>query len=122
MSTYSIAGATVSVDHIGRDYSPEDRDYRQRYSYSIVTDAWRYDGDDIRSGCSAPVNVDSAAETLFSFLGACAESREYRERTGRGGENAELFPEHVGSWAEEHSDEIAMLACELSERYETESE
>jgi hypothetical protein len=52
---------------------------------------------------------------LLSFLGACAESRQYATRTGRTGENADLFPENVGEWAEMHSDEIACLGMELEE-------
>lgn len=49
---------------------------------------------------------------VLSFLGACAESRNYR---GGRGENADLFPEAVGAWTEEHSDEIGMLGCWVEE-------
>lgn len=52
---------------------------------------------------------------ILSFLGACAESRAYASRTGRPGENADLFPEAVGAWAAMHSDEIACLDCEITE-------
>lgn len=55
---------------------------------------------------------------ILSFLGACAESRSYAERRGKDaseGENSGLFPETVGAWAQLHSDEIAMLDCELTE-------
>lgn len=52
---------------------------------------------------------------LLSFLFACAESRQYATRTGREGESADLFPENVGQWAEENSDEISMLGVEIEE-------
>ena len=52
---------------------------------------------------------------LLSFLGACAESRAYATRTGRTGENADLFPDNVGEWAESCLDEISMLAYEIEE-------
>ena len=52
---------------------------------------------------------------LLSFLSACAESRQYAARTGREGESADLFPENVGQWAEENSDEISMLGVEIEE-------
>lgn len=55
---------------------------------------------------------------ILSFLGACAESRNYAERRGRDameGENSGLFPPAVGEWAQQHADEIAMLDCEITE-------
>lgn len=71
--------------------------------------------DDIRPGAGGFGSVKAAFECLLSFLGACAESRAYATRTGRAGENAGLFSEEVGAWAERESDEIAMLQCELQE-------
>lgn len=55
---------------------------------------------------------------ILSFLGACAESRAHAVRHGKDaseGENSDLFPEAVGVWAELHSDEIAVLDCEITE-------
>lgn len=115
--TFDVNGDTVTVWHDGRDYSPEDSGYRQRYGYRIVANGWEYVGNDIRSGCSAPVDVSDAARTLFAFLGACAESRSYRDRNGYGGENADIFPEHVGTWAESNSDELSMLSINPAEDY-----
>lgn len=115
METFNVNGATVTVWHDGRDYSPQDSDYRQRYGYRIIADGWEYVDNDIRSGCSDPVDVADAARTLFSFLTACAESRSYRVRNGYGGENADLFPEHVGAWAEANSDELSILSINPEE-------
>lgn len=55
---------------------------------------------------------------LLAFLGACGESRWLSERrTGdpMAGENSDLFPEDVGAWAQQNSDEIGMLRLELEE-------
>ena len=59
--------------------------------------------------------LQDAFGAMLSFLGACAESRAYAQRHGKDamqGENSDLFPENVGQWAEENSDEIAMLGYE----------
>lgn len=116
MITETIGSATISVDAIGNEWQPYDRGYRQRYAYSIVTPDWRYDGDDIRSGVGAAVDENDALRTLASFLGACAEARRY----SRYGENADLFPEHVGAWAEENEDDLSTLSIDPSE-YEGEN-
>lgn len=63
---------------------------------------------------TSPMHTDDAEGTrqafssLLTFLGACAES--YPD-----GENASLFPPEVAEWAQEHSDEIAVLACKIEE-------
>lgn len=67
--------------------------------------------------------VAACLGAFLSFLGACAESRSYGTRNYKDpmrGENSDLFPPHVGEWAELHSDEIAMLKLELSKRGEVE--
>lgn len=108
---FNIDGATVTVESIGQDYSPEDRAYRQRYACSIVTADWRYDGNDIRSGCGADVDENDAAETLFAFLSAAAEAYRY-EMNGGTSENIDLFPAHVTEWAYQNEDEISLLAVQ----------
>ena len=52
---------------------------------------------------------------LCSFLSACAESRRYVAHDGGRGENAGLFSEPIGEWAESVLDELAMLECEIEE-------
>lgn len=57
--------------------------------------------------------------SILSFLSACAESRSYAERHGKSpmdGENSDLFPDHVGQWAQEFSDEISLLELDISEQ------
>lgn len=117
--TFDVNDATVIVWHDGRDVDPDFGQYRQRYGYRIVADGWEYAGNDIRSGCGAAVDVADAARTLFSFLGACAESRAYCHRNNIVSidtmDNATLFPKHVGQWAEANSDEISMLSIDPEE-------
>ena len=57
---------------------------------------------------------------VLSFLSACAESRNYAERTkgdAMAGENSNLFPDWVGQWAQDNSDEIelARFGCDRHE-------
>ena len=63
--------------------------------------------------------------TALAFLGACAEARAYCRRQGtdyHGTDgNAGLWPEAVGEWAEQHSDEITCLEFEIREASETRS-
>ena len=101
--------AVVTVEHDGADRDPLGG-YRQRYRYSIVTPDWRYDGNDLHSGVTDSVDESEMARALFSFLSACAESRQYG-----GGENSDLFPEHVGAWAESVSDELSLLSADEAE-------
>lgn len=67
------------------------------------------------SGTTDERFLQDGFSAILSFLGACAESRNYADRTGRPGENSDLFPESVGAWAQANADEIAMLDCEITE-------
>ena len=105
MHSIEVADATISIFHEGRT-----AEGRQAYRYTIKTPGWEYTDSDISSGVGAEPDEASMAPTLLGFLTACAESRSY----GSGdGENASLFPEHVGEWAEEHSDELAIMGSDL---------
>jgi len=56
--------------------------------------------------------------SVCAFLSACAESRQYATRKGKSamdGENSDLFPESVGEWAEQNSDEIDMVRLGIEE-------
>jgi hypothetical protein len=48
-------------------------------------------GDDLRSGSGAEIDLFDTMRSLVSFLGAAVESYEYEQRTGRPGENSDLF-------------------------------
>lgn len=54
--------------------------------------------------------------SLLAFLSACAESRSYYDRSGQQrqrGDNADMFPDFVGEWAQQNSDELGILSMEL---------
>lgn len=113
MKQYTIGDSTITVVRDGKSLNPDG--WRQRYSYSIVTPEWHYSDNDLSSGIGDAVDEASATSTLLAFLSACAESRLYRSRNGYGGVEADLFPDHVGEWAEEYADEITMLSMELED-------
>lgn len=71
--------------------------------------------DDMSSGHGGFRSVVEPFETLLSFMSACAESIRYRERTGHGGENADLFAPVIAQWIAEHSSDIEGLQCELTD-------
>jgi hypothetical protein len=102
-----IGGAFISIEY-GRD-----RGHRQHYRYYIDIGDREYTEEDLSTGCQH--GLQNALGTLCSFLAACAESRSYVSRTGREGENADLFPDWIGEWAEQYSDELSMLSIELEE-------
>lgn len=66
-------------------------------------------GADLRTGVGMDHGPARMLATLCSFLTACAESRAFD------GENADLFGEAVGLWAEEHDAEITTLQYEIEE-------
>jgi hypothetical protein len=84
------------------------------YSCFIDAPGFEHEVTDLRSGYGRG-SVAKGLASLLSFLEAAIESRQYRERTGRGGENEDLFPAHVLDWACGHADEITMLQYELEE-------
>lgn len=88
---------------------------RTRYHYSIDGIGRKsFAGDDLQSGAGGG-GLQDGLETLLSFLEAAAESYSYRMRTGRSGENEDLFQPKVVEWAYQNSDEIGMLRTELEE-------
>jgi hypothetical protein len=63
-------------------------------------------------------NLQDQFAAVLGFLSACAESRSYAERQGKlamDGENSDLFSEKVGEWAQQMSDELAILELEIDE-------
>jgi len=111
-------GSVIQVWHIRNEWQRDELCRRQRYGYVIVSaggggaHGWRYEGDDIRSGCGAGIDVMDAAYTLVVFLDASADA--YRSVTFNHGysEHADLFPAHVMEWAYVNSDDIAMLSLD----------
>lgn len=104
-----VGDASISIEECGAT-----NDGRTRYKYYIDTPAFEYEGSDLKSGVGNGT-LQSGLASLLSFLSAAAESYSYQQRTGRAGDNSDLFPAHVTEWAYQHSDELGMLACELDE-------
>jgi hypothetical protein len=107
----SVAGATVSIEPTrGRD-----RDGKPEWRWYVdMADGREFDGAELWGWGDAGAML----ETLLAFLGACGESVNYRDRTGRGGDHAELFPPAVAEWCGQNSDELAVAAfdCETANR------
>lgn len=104
----TVAGATISVEPAGgcnRDGKPEWRWYLD------LPDGAEHSGAELWGwGGSAEM-----LETLLAFMGACGESVNYRARTGRGGDNAELFPPAVAEWCADNSDKLFFVQFEIEE-------
>lgn len=107
----TVGGATLSFDN-GR-FVLDMPDGSEHVISSFSFPQGRIHGDTNES-----VLQDGFA-SILSFLSACAESRSYAERRGKEpmeGENSDLFPDNVGQWAQEFSDEISMLELEITEQ------
>lgn len=104
----AVADATISVEMSGIT----DRDGKDVYAVTILTEDWEHSDHSIKSGSMGGDEPSGMAATL-SFLQACGDAANYEFRTGRKSENATLFPAHVASWAASHVDEIAIAAMEL---------
>lgn len=118
ISSRLMAGLTIANGTISLGWSKRPgREGRSRYLYYIDIPAGEFSGDDMQTGCCGG-SLQEGFSSLLAFLGAAAESYSYRTRTGRTGENEDLFPAPVVEWAYQHSDEIAMLQCEIEEQPE----
>ena len=94
-----LPGSHVKVWCDGQEYEAISESYRPRYAYRITDGEWEYIDNDIFGKINEPPNLVSAIRSLLAFLYACQEAKE-------GGENYDLFPEHVRAWAEQNSEEI----------------
>ena len=105
-----VGGATIGIEYNGS--SP---DGRTVYRWTIdLPDGSEHSGTDLRSGVGGG-SLQDGLESLLSFLAACGESVSYRERTGRGGDNADMFPPAVGQWAAGCADDLALAESEITE-------
>lgn len=111
MPGVAIGGARISIGWSKRPGG----EGRARAEYWIdLPDGTEHHGDDLQSGVGGG-NLREMLVSLLSFLGACGESVNYGQRTGRDGENANLFPPPVAQWADENSDELACVGCDIEE-------
>ena len=106
-----VQGAWISCGISGRTT----RDGRDVYEAWIdLPNGTEQEVTDLRSGCQGGT-VREGMGALLSFLGAAAESYNYRQHTGRTGENEDLFPLAIVEWAGEHEEDLSMLALEIEE-------
>lgn len=84
----TIGNLTFTIWCDGRIYDPDLETYRPQYSYSIISDAWRYDANDIQGAPNEIPNLRLAAIALLSIFLTCVQAKD-------GEENSDLFPEHV---------------------------
>jgi hypothetical protein len=111
-----VEGAWIQLEPDGWS-----KDRRQVFRWTIDlpgvkgSDDGGFSAADLRSGVGGGASLQQMFATLLGFLSACGESVRYADRTGREGENADLFPRQVARWAAQHADELAMLECVLEE-------
>lgn len=105
-----IGGTEISIDWSGR---PGNRG-RLRAEYWIDIGEQSYHNDDLQTGCGGG-SLRELLGNLLSFLSARGESVNHGTRTGRQGENADLFPEFVGKWAAANEDALGCAQCEIEE-------
>lgn len=104
-----VGGTTVSIEYAG-DRLP---DGRVPYRYFLdFPDGTEHVGEDLKSGAFGGT-LRQGMESLLAFLEACGESRN--PRYGDHGENADLFPESIGDWAYQNSDEITSVRLWIEE-------
>ena len=105
---FIISARLLPALKIGESYLSWDGD-----DFFIDAPDFQYVIDDFRPGAGA--DTQECFHAILDFLAAAVESRQYRERTGRTGENEDLFPAHIVDWAVDHSSEIECLTCDLEE-------
>lgn len=109
----AVGDAILSLAEVIECSTPDGRD---RATFILdFPDGTAYLDSEVRSGCQGFKSGVEPFEAFLNFLGACAESVRYGERTGRQGENAGLFPPHIAEWACDNKEDIDMLACALTD-------
>lgn len=101
-----------------------DADGRQSYRWCVTIlgpqgGSWS-DADLNGPACGADPEPREMLGTLLAFVGAALESRGYRERTGRAGENEGRFPATMLDAIEPYADTLALIQCELEETADAE--
>ncbi len=100
-----LPGIRVEDGFISLEPTERRGDYgKPIWKWFVDIPAGEFDGDDL-SGWG---DHRGMMESMLTFLGACADS--YPD-----GESAALFPKPVAEWAQQNSDEISILSCELEE-------
>ena len=109
MPAIVVADGTISLERTGTSH-----DGRDEYTVHVDIPSGSFSERGFRSGCGG-ASTQEMFGALLSFLSAAAESHNYRTRTGRPGENEDLFPAPVVEWAAQNADEISMIALKIEE-------
>ena len=115
MQEMRFGDGVVSV----QDAALSDHEGRPIFEWRLVLDSGHeFSDQDLKGPAMGPEPSErEMLGTLFGFIGAAVESREYRERSGVGTDcsdtNEWLFPADVVTWAQKHSDEISMAGYEI---------
>lgn len=110
--------AAVKIGEVEISVGIEGTDTHGRtvYRWNIDGLDQEYTGNDLKSGVGGGNYTDGLC-SLLSFLSACGESVNYAARTGRDGENSDMFPQSVGAWASDNVDALAMMEQEVEEAH-----
>lgn len=106
-----IGEGTLTLHNVERDYNTG----RDRATMLLVTPDFKYQDRELRSGVGGGWSKVEIFETFLGFMEACIESREYVGADGNPGENANLFPQHVGEWLVDHKSDVQyarMILCD----------
>lgn len=109
-----VGGAWLSLELDGSQ-SPDGRDIA---GFTLdIPDGTMYVDRELKSGCQGFRSSVEAFESFLGFLSACADSLEYANYSSDGGtgENANLFPSHIGEWALDNKYEIEEIINELTD-------
>ena len=87
---------------------------RDRATFLLVTPEFEYEDDQLRSGVGGFLGTVGIFESFLGFMQAAVESADYEERTGRIGENTDLFPRHIVEWAMDHRYEIEDVMADIT--------
>jgi hypothetical protein len=109
-----LPGVRINDAWLSIKYNGITSEGRDRYLIYLDTPKGEHVIDDIASGCQGG-SLQGGLESCLGFMAACAESRDYQQRTGEETDNADLFSEDVGQWFQANSDEISMMQNILSE-------
>ena len=88
---------------------------RDRATFLLVTPEFEYEDDQLRSGVGGFLGTVGIFESFLGFMQAAVESADYEERTGRIGENTDLFPRHIVEWAMDHRYEIQDVMSDITD-------
>lgn len=117
-----IGNLAITVDYA----DSRDSEGRQSYRWACTVlgpDGGNWTDSDLHGpACGADPMPREMLGTLLNFISAALESRGYRERTGRAGENEDLFPAAMLDACEGFADEMAMARCEIEEAETSDSE